>query len=57
MLAGGGIVIAIMSILIFPIVWYSMFESKPDTPSSAELTITLGEDLTIFNTKSDDVQK
>lgn len=56
-LIGGGIVIAILAILIFPIVWYSMFESKPDTPSSMDFTITIGEDITIFSTKSDDVHK
>jgi len=57
LLIGGGIVIVILLIVIFPIVWFSMFESKPDTPTSLEFTITLGEDLIVFTTKSDDVHK
>lgn len=57
LMIGGGIVISILVILIFPIVWFSMFKSTPDTPSSMEFTITIGEDLIIFTTKSDDVHR
>lgn len=57
LMIGGGIVIAILVILIFPIVWFSMFKSTPDTPSLMEFTITIGEDLIIFNTKSDEVHR
>jgi len=54
---GGGIILGILIIIIFPMVWFSMFESKPDTPSSMELTVTFGEDLTVFSSKSDDIHR
>ncbi|XP_060844751.1 piezo-type mechanosensitive ion channel component-like isoform X2 [Rhopalosiphum padi] len=54
---GGGIILAILIIIIFPIIWFSMFESKPDTPSSMELTVTFGEDSTVFSSKSDDIHR
>ncbi|XP_022161030.1 uncharacterized protein LOC111027117 [Myzus persicae] len=54
---GGGIIIAILSVIIFPLVWFSMFKSEPDTPSSMELTVTFGEDSTVFSTKSDDIHR
>eukprot|EP00102_Acyrthosiphon_pisum_P024176 XP_016661386.1 PREDICTED: piezo-type mechanosensitive ion channel component 2-like [Acyrthosiphon pisum] len=54
---GGGIIIAILTIIIFPLVWFSMFKSEPDTPSSIELTVTFGEDSTVFSTKSDDIHR
>jgi len=54
---GGGIIIAILTIIIFPLVWFSMFKSEPDTPLSVELTVTFGEDSTVFSTKSDDIHR
>ncbi|VVC27297.1 Piezo non-specific cation channel, R-Ras-binding domain,Piezo domain [Cinara cedri] len=60
LLIGGGILTAFLSIIIFPIAWFSMFKSMPDTPSSVELTIRIFEESVssiIFSTKSDDIHK
>ncbi|XP_050529003.1 piezo-type mechanosensitive ion channel component-like [Daktulosphaira vitifoliae] len=52
---GGLVAIIILSVIIFPILWFSLPEGIPDTPKHVTMHIRFYRDTTILTTKSADI--